>query len=90
MKLTLGVLLLLTGCASGPLVAPAWTQLGLPPYKVGEVTVVVLDEQEVKRVCRHPYSRGCYKPWDGVIYTTADVWALLHEVKHAVEGEWHR
>jgi len=82
--------LILTGCASSdPRFAPRYGE-----HRIGEITVVVLDEGAVNFACqmRSPRPRvryeGCYIPREQTIISNNDVGVLLHELKHALESDW--
>lgn len=97
----LGGGLLLGGCATttpGRVLARDDLGLGTWPYQVGPITVRVMDPPAVDSICRARMGRyvagtirGCYFQLAGRehIVTVADWGVVLHEFKHALEGDFH-
>jgi hypothetical protein len=83
-------ILILAGCTSAdPRFAPRYGE-----YKVGPMSVFILDEGTVNLVCqtRSPQPRtryeGCYIRNEQTVVSSDDVGVLLHELKHALEPDW--
>lgn len=93
---------LLAGCATAPAAMPTaearpFTQLGPWPYRVGPITVLVLErEADVELLCRRATrtanARGCYFTHAGreYIVSTPEWDVVIHEFRHALEGPWHQ
>lgn len=80
--------LLLTGCAA--------LSGSRERYRLGDITVVVMAPEEVARLCAllkplpaGRYYRGCYILATQTVIAPADHRILLHELKHALEGDFH-
>lgn len=91
--------LALSGCATqGAYLSAGQAHLGVQPYEVGPITVVIRPQPEVEMICRLRGAKvptasriqGCYVPADKMIVSTADPYVLLHEFKHHFEGSWHK
>jgi hypothetical protein len=85
--------LVMAGCAAG---GPE--RAGLEPpsraYTLGPWALQVLDLPQVQLACAnfpqiHAVKLGCVSSAARIIYTTEDFWVLMHELKHALEGDWH-
>ena len=96
---TLLLALALSGCATqGAYLSGGQARLGVQPYEVGPITVVIRPQPEVEMICRLRGAKvpttsrihGCYVPADQMIVSTADPYVLLHEFKHHFEGTWHK
>lgn len=86
------VLLLLASCTSGPRGA------GLAPpsraYTLGPWALHVLTPRQLQFTCSNVVELqtarlGCVSAGTRTIYSVDDFWILMHELKHAVEGDWH-
>lgn len=92
LRLVLAVLVA-AGCAAA---GPEAVGLGPPSqaYMLGPWALHVLDVSQVQFVCSnfpriHAVKLGCVNSAAGIIYTTEEFWVLMHELKHALEGDWH-
>lgn len=86
------IVFLVVACAPGPRAA------GLGPrsraFTLGPWALQVLSVREVQVTCSnvprvHAVKLGCVSAGTMTIYTVEDFWILMHELKHALEGDWH-
>lgn len=94
-----GLLLLASVALAGADRAPGPLEAGLGgalPYRIGPLQVWIVPEPEVAFLCGLRLHRGpgqvvlgCYLAEQQAIISPPNVYVLLHELKHHLEGRWH-
>lgn len=86
------IVCLLTACTPGP--RAAGLESRSRAFTLGPWALQVLTVREVQITCSnvlqvHAVKLGCVSEGTKTIHTVENFWILMHELKHALEGDWH-